>query len=167
MRIGYQFAQGSIAIAYGKTTLRPTAAGATATGGDYTDANLGASYDFGFVRINAIYDVQKQKEASGIRRATRESTGYMLAAVVPIGSTQIKATVGSSRKSDASVASINGNKVTHFGLGAVHNLSKRTAIYTTVAKVRNSGGSAIGLAGAVTGPNQSSSGFDIGLRHSF
>lgn len=52
-------------------------------------------------------------------------------------------------------------------LGYVHNLSKRTALYTTWARVKNSGGAAIALNGSVTGANQSSSGLDIGVRHSF
>lgn len=52
-------------------------------------------------------------------------------------------------------------------LGYVHNLSKRTAIYGTHARVRNSGGASAALNGAVTSANQSSSGSDVGLRHSF
>ncbi|WP_374669427.1 porin, partial [Ramlibacter sp.] len=52
-------------------------------------------------------------------------------------------------------------------LGYVHNLSKRTAVYTTYARVRNSNGAAAALNGATTAANASSSGFDIGVRHSF
>ena len=52
-------------------------------------------------------------------------------------------------------------------IGYVHNLSKRTAVYGTYARVKNSGGSTVSLNGATTAANQSSSGIDIGLRHSF
>jgi hypothetical protein len=33
--------------------------------------------------------------------------------------------------------------------------------------VRNSGGSALALNGAITSPNSSSTGLDLGIRHSF
>jgi predicted porin len=49
----------------------------------------------------------------------------------------------------------------------VHNLSKRTALYATVARAKNSGGAAQALNGAVTGANGSSSGYDFGIRHAF
>jgi predicted porin len=49
----------------------------------------------------------------------------------------------------------------------VHNLSKRTALYATYARVSNSGGAASALNGAVTGVNSSSTGYDFGIRHSF
>jgi predicted porin len=52
-------------------------------------------------------------------------------------------------------------------IGYVHKLSKRTALYTTWARLKNSGGAATALNGSVTGPNTSSSGLDIGVRHSF
>ena len=55
-------------------------------------------------------------------------------------------------------------------LGYVHNLSKRTAVYTTVARVRNDGGAAASaVPGAAGNPsvNSNSTGFDLGVRHSF
>jgi predicted porin len=52
-------------------------------------------------------------------------------------------------------------------LGHIHNLSKRTAVYGHYARVRNSGGAATALKSAITGPNKSLSGFDLGVRHKF
>jgi hypothetical protein len=49
----------------------------------------------------------------------------------------------------------------------VHNLSKRTALYTTFARTSNSGGAAQALNGAVTAANAKSTGYDFGIRHSF
>jgi predicted porin len=49
----------------------------------------------------------------------------------------------------------------------VHNLSKRTALYTTYARVKNSGGAAQALNGSVNAANQNSTGYDFGVRHSF
>ncbi len=52
-------------------------------------------------------------------------------------------------------------------LGYIHHLSKRTALYTTWARLKNSGGAALALNGATTAPNTSSNGLDLGIRHSF
>lgn len=52
-------------------------------------------------------------------------------------------------------------------LGYVHNLSKRTALYATYARVTNSGGAAASLNGSVTAANASSTGYDFGVRHAF
>lgn len=61
-------------------------------------------------------------------------------------------------------------------VGYVHNLSKRTALFATVAHVGNRGtvasnagtiNASIALNGAVTGAGGSSSGYDLGIRHSF
>jgi predicted porin len=57
-----------------------------------------------------------------------------------------------------------------WALGYVHNLSKRSAVYVTWADVSNSNGAQASAApGAAGNPaaNKSSSGFDLGLRHSF
>jgi len=58
----------------------------------------------------------------------------------------------------------------------VHNLSKRTALYATVAYLNNKDGSDLVLGGPaffsssntiVTGVPKSSTGYDIGIRHAF
>ena len=52
-------------------------------------------------------------------------------------------------------------------VGYVYDLSKRTAVYGTYARVNNSGGSATALGGTTGSANGSSKGTDIGVRHSF
>jgi predicted porin len=54
-------------------------------------------------------------------------------------------------------------------LGYVHNLSKRTALYATYARIKNKNGAMLaasgsGLAGVA---NASSTGYDFGVRHAF
>lgn len=61
----------------------------------------------------------------------------------------------------------------------MHNLSKRTALYTSVARLKNSNdsltgatltagaGRVAGVSGAVAGRNSSSTGFEAGVRHNF
>ena len=54
-----------------------------------------------------------------------------------------------------------------FAVGYVHNLSKRTALYTTFAYLKNKNGSALALNGAKTSAGDNSKGLDFGLRHTF
>jgi predicted porin len=57
-------------------------------------------------------------------------------------------------------------------LGYVHHLSKRTALYATVARVSNRNGAALTVGGpafistSVFAP-RTSSGYDFGIRHAF
>jgi predicted porin len=74
---------------------------------------------------------------------------------------------------------ISGGKAQKVALGYVHNLSKRTAVYATYARLRNSGGAFASVLGIGTttpvaapafgypGVNQSSNGYDVGIKHSF
>jgi predicted porin len=54
-------------------------------------------------------------------------------------------------------------------LGYIYNLSKRTALYTTFAELKNDGTTRFILGGApaATANGLKSSGYDVGLRHSF
>ena len=58
-------------------------------------------------------------------------------------------------------------QTTKLSLGYLRNLSKRTALYGTWARVHNSGGATTALNNSMTAPNQGSSGFDLGVRTSF
>lgn len=62
----------------------------------------------------------------------------------------------------------NASKATKYSLGYVHNLSKRTALYTTVAYLKNKGGASYVVNPGVRGEaNKNSSGIDFGIRHRF
>ena len=52
-------------------------------------------------------------------------------------------------------------------MGFLYSLSKRTAAYGTYAYLRNSGGASYALNGSITAPDRHSSGFDLGIKHSF
>jgi predicted porin len=63
-------------------------------------------------------------------------------------------------------------KANQWALGYVHNLSKRTALYATVARISNNNGAGLRVGGpafpvVVGGIPRSSTGYDFGLRHSF
>ncbi|MNK70904.1 Outer membrane porin protein 32 precursor [compost metagenome] len=104
-------------------------------------------------------------------------TGYLLGVTVPVGAGLIRASY-SSVKYDLNqpqvlfqprIADPKANKL---AIGYVHNLSKRTALYATVARVSNKNGAALTVGGpafinsGVFTP-KNSTGYDFGIRHAF
>jgi predicted porin len=122
--------------------------------GDVTMRNILAAYDFGVV-----------KPSLAISRDTNgavDGKGLLVGLVAPMGAHQLKAAY--SRYKTNAVGAPAAKK---FAIGDAYSLSKRTIVYATYARVSNSGGSATSVNGAVTGANQSSSGFDLGIAHNF
>ncbi len=122
--------------------------------GNVHQNGIGASYNFGFVNLMAQYEADKN--------GAIDARGFIVGAVVPVGSGRIR--VAYSRyRSDAASNPTAGK----WAVGYVHNLSKRTALYTTFAHVTNKGTSAQALAGSVTAAGTSSNGYEFGVRHNF
>jgi predicted porin len=143
------FNQGPISasLAYGVTTR---------TGGDSKVFNMGASYDFGAAKLMGMYSQDK------ITASSLTGKGFNIGVTAPVGAGEVRASY-SSYKTDAAGTP----KSNQFALGYIHNLSKRTALYATLARVSNSGGASTALNGAATSANGSSTGYDFGVKHSF
>lgn len=146
VRVGYGAGPVNVALAYQNTNF---------AAGDVETVNLAASWDFGMVKPMALYNRD--------RVPGQNDTAWSLGATAPIGAGVVRAAY-SQLTSEIAGAEPKARKI---ALGYVHNLSKRTAVYTTVARVRNSNGQRISLGGSTTGVNTSSTSFDLGLRHSF
>lgn len=153
IRLGYANGPVNVALATSNTKFA-----ATATTGKIRSTNLGASYDFGVAQAMAL--VTRDKVDSTPTSVTGK--GALVGALVPMGAGQIRVAY-STYKTDAATTP----KSKKWALGYVHNLSKRTALYTTFARVTNSGGAAQALNGAVTAANNRSTGYDFGIKHSF
>lgn len=145
-RIGYQAGPWSVAVGAGKTKY---------AAGNITQRNVGGSYDFGVVRLMGHY--------ARDRNAALTAKGYLVGLSAPVGPVgQVRASV-SQYETDAA-----GNpKVRKIGLGYVHNLSKRTAVFASAARLRTSGGSAASLYGSTSAPNGKSTAYEMGVRHNF
>jgi predicted porin len=155
LRVGYAAGPLNIAAAVSKTTY--TTAGASGVAGlvgDVHQNNIGASYNFGVATAMAEYSSDKNGPLS--------AKGYLVGATVPVGAGVVRASY-SRYRSDAATHPT----AKKLALGYVHNLSKRTAVYATIARVSNEGASASALAGSVTAAGGSSSGYEFGLKHSF
>lgn len=147
LRAGYAAGPVDVAFAIERSTY---------ASGNINSANLAGSYDFGVAKMNALY---QRDEVVG--RVTGK--GWLIGARAPVGVGELKAALSSYKGSLASADA----QTDKLALGYVHNLSKRTAVYGTIARVHNKGGAAVALNSSATSPNGSSSGFDLGVRHSF
>jgi predicted porin len=95
---------------------------------------------------------------------------WMVGAVATWGVHEVKASlVKATLSGTVAAASIDGNDAMQWGLGYVHHLSKRTALYATTARVSNDGAARYvitdgpaGMAGGGT-----SRGYEVGIRHRF
>jgi predicted porin len=145
LRFGYGAGPIAANFAYSKTKY---------AAGDITTTNVGASYNFGPAKVMGLYDQDKNGTVTG--------KGFNIGVSAPVGAGEVRAAY-STYKTDAA-GTPKANKI---ALGYVHNLSKRTAAYATLARTTNSGGASQALNGAATSANGSSTGYDFGIKHSF
>ncbi|MES2229681.1 MAG: porin [Pseudomonadota bacterium] len=156
-RIGYAAGPLDVSVAYGQYEVAPV-------GGEdkFKIGDVGASYDFGMVKLMGYYTQSKF--------ADQKIQTYSIGAVAPIGLGQVKAAYTHANMSGKTAAAVNidANDADQYALGYLYNLSKRTAIYGTVAYVKNKGNATFAVATSPTVvAGQKSSGAEIGLRHAF
>jgi predicted porin len=155
------FAQRSFGVSAAFTRMENNL---TATGA-FKDTALGGSYDFGVVRLSAAWRKFEQSSAS--------QTHLLIGAWVPVGAGEVKLSWNRADLSGAvgaaAIAAIAANDASQIGLGYVHNLSKRTAVYGTLARIDNKAAATFQVPGGPAGlaGGGSSSGMEFGLRHSF
>jgi len=126
--------------------------------GDLKAFTIGARYRIGAFTLYGLFD----RANSGSSFDTR---GLQVSGAYLIGATTLKASIAQSSRRSAAGADVGTTR--RVGIGAVHDLSKRSALYTSIAHVSNSDGAATALNGSVTAPNRGSSGIDVGFRHIF
>ena len=152
-RVGYAAGPLNVAFATGNTT----------TGANTKDkvTNIGASYDLGVAKLMAL------NVSTKIGATNTKYTATEFGATIPLGAGYIPVSFATG-KNDA-----NSQKGQQFAIGYVHNLSKRTAVYTAYSKITNKNGAAYGFLGGNGGYSSgltasgNGTGFDLGVRHSF
>jgi predicted porin len=167
-RVGWAGGPIDVAAAAAQQTV------AAAGGNKLKIYNIGASYDLGVVKLLGYFN-RDTYSAPGID--AKENRGSF-SVVVPIGQSEIHAGYELSKLTNNSATS----KVDQFAVGYVYNLSKRTAVYATAARLNNKNGAnvfngatdsvASGSAqtAAPSGPagsSMKSTGAEVGLRHFF
>jgi len=197
-RFGYAKGPVDVALAVAQSTLGNVAGTlappygfaqwAAAYDAKVRTASLGASYDFGTVKlVGQLSQLRTRFEQpdllnplDGQWRArvsdTTVQNAWSLGAVVPLGAGQFKASYSRLAVRLPAAAGVQPPAPTSakLAVGYVHNLSKRTALYATAARMSNRHGAALPAGGAgnsaspITGsPNARATGYDIGVRHAF
>jgi predicted porin len=128
--------------------------------GNVQALNVGGEYDLGVAKLMAQYNEDKLSTTEG----SIKGKGWLLGTTIPVGAGEIRAAYSVYKLPNFDEFEMQTNK---FALGYTHNLSKRTAVYTTYARLKNKGFSDQALNSAQTGLGKTSSGFDLGIRHSF
>lgn len=139
----------------------PVVVGVTET--DRTQLSLGASYDLGMLKLSGL--VQRVEFEPVGSAVDRKFDNWLLGASAPVGPGTIKAQYASYDLKGSD------NDAQQLSVGYQYDLSKRTAVYTTVSYLKNKNASAASLVAnglnnaAVAGSNQT--GLQIGVRHAF
>lgn len=155
---------GPLSVGFGAEQFRR----GTVAGEDITAYGLGASYNFGVVKLAGAY-LNQENEAIAGTKVDRDH--FLLALSAPVGAAG-EAKLSYNRYNQ-DVAGGTDLKADQFSLGYVHNLSKRTAVYGTYAYLKNkNNGAAFTLGGAgLDKPAVDAGGkiqaFQVGVRHAF
>jgi predicted porin len=126
---------------------------------------LGASYDFGMVKLNALYANQDTVSAGAIK--DRQVYGLGVAAPVGAGTVKAQYYVADQTSSGAK------NGAAMWAVGYDHALSKSTTAYVAYAQTNNDVNGTFNVAGGghgeyvstITGKDPSA--FSVGLQHKF
>jgi predicted porin len=168
-RVGYKAGSWNLAGAYGRTRL--TTPGSTAL----KDFTAGASYDFGLVKLSGLFQQYTWDHAA----SSTSLKDWMIGLAAPLGSGTLKLSYNHAnlRGAATGVVGLGDGRANMFAVGYVYDLSKRTALYTTASHISNSTGTQFTVGGQGTGPSmlvnghflsgQSSTGFEVGVRHRF
>jgi predicted porin len=177
-RFGFTKEKYDIAASYSRTTLADSFFAGLTTRLD--TFNLGASYDFDVVKIMGEYSKAELETVSssvvptGNFNGSPTGTGYLLGFALPLGAGLIRGSWSQVTIDPNRVLQLAANpKAEKWALGYVYNLSKRTALYTTIAQINNKNGYDLGIGGSPafvasgTFQAKTSRGYDLGIRHFF
>ncbi len=151
--VGY--ANGPVSAHVGTSTYKLVAAG------DVTTTSFGASYDLGMVKLSG----ELSSDKFGAAALNQKIDGSLIGLTAPMGSGVLRASYVSRKITKDGVTAT--NSFDQASIGYVYNLSPRTALYATYSNISNKGLSAVAVGGTTTAAGTSSSGTDIGVRHSF
>lgn len=156
LRVGYSCGPWQTAAFAGSTEIR-------ISGGNYRIRGGSAAYRLGTGKLTAGVVTMRYLDA--------RQTNYTLGLIWPLGIHQVKATWHHIDQAgrNAAGASIDRNDADLMAIGYVHNLSKRTALYGTLAFIRNRGQASFSITGESMGarPGGNARGLELGLRHMF
>ncbi len=156
VRIGYA------TKAFGISAATVQSQNSLTTLGKFKDSAIGGNFTAGPVELSAAWRQMKY--------ASVKQTNLLLGAEATFGPHVLKASVQQvNLDGKVGAVDVSANDATKLGLGYVYNLSKRSAIYTTVARINNDGAARFTIPGGAAGlaAGASSTGYEAGLIHKF
>jgi predicted porin len=161
-RLGYAAGPLDVSASYGETTVSPLAG----TSEDkYKLGSLAASYDLHVAKLSGYVSQAKYADA--------KLSIANLGASVPVGRGAARLSYTYVDASGRTSTGINtdDNDSAQLAVGYVYDLSKRTSLYSTVARINNKHAAnyVVDSNPALLSPNtgRDSTGYEVGIRHSF
>lgn len=149
LRLGYANGPLDLSAAVGSTNV--------GNGGKYKISTVGGAYQMGAAKAMLVH-IRTQW-------SPLEESITMLGGTYKVGTGTVRL---SHTVKSASGGSMEGNDVTQTAVGYVHDLSRRTALYGTYARIKNSrSATQVPMQGFTPAPGRSASGLELGLRHVF
>ena len=147
---------------FGVSAASTTSENSQTTAGKFRDTVVGGQVDVANVRLSGAWREFKY--------ATSKQTLLLIGATATFGVHELKASWTQANLSGkVGTTAVDANDATQWGLGYVYHLSKRSALFASVAQIHNDGAQRFvisdGAAGIVAGG--SSRGYEAGLRHRF
>lgn len=138
--------------------------------------DLAASYDFKVVKLGAVYG-QSKAEVNVTNGLDAKEKKWFIAASAPVmANGSVVANYGQS-KIDNNIAGADDSKVSKWAIGYMHNLSKRTMLYTFYGSLNTNSAAEGDYSVRTYAPQQAAPttaaigdytrGFSAGVRHSF
>jgi len=154
-RLGYKLGDLNVAGGYQSTDI---------VNDKFKQLSFGGSYDFKVVKVQGLW--------SQLKYASFKQNIYTIGAVVPVtaaGSVTAQYSKAETNNAADRVGVARGDAQA-FTIGYQHNLSKRTALYTTASLIDNDNSAFRVQTNAVApfaGGGGKSGGLDVGIKHSF
>jgi predicted porin len=121
------------------------------------NTNLGATYDFGVVKLHVIGQATKAAAPS----PWVDARDVMVGISAPIGGGSLMASF--NKHDDRTALDQNADQI---GIGYMYALSKRTSLYTAFARIKNEHGAAFTVGNATDG-GAGNKAFNLGVVHNF
>ena len=160
-RLFYENGPLSLSLSYGTTN-------ANAAGTKFKQYGAGASYDFGFAKL--IGHFQREDLPYGVYGGNTlgAEDRWLLGMTAPLRVGYLRASYVRT-DSRQGPAIFNGSDANQYAIGYVYDMSRRTALFATVARITNKGAAHFSLGSGAPGlaAGGSSTGAEFGIRHNF
>ncbi|HEY8608655.1 MAG TPA: porin [Noviherbaspirillum sp.] len=154
--VGYAAGPFSVVLAHHDQNL-VTAAGAD--NGDSKTTLLGGTFDFKVAKLHAAWARNKGESVAGVTNIDRDDA--LIGVSAPVGAAGTVLASYIRRSDDIGTVSRDADQ---WAIGYVHNLSKRTNLYTSYARIKNDAGATVG---SPVSAGRDPSVFNVGIRHRF